>query len=71
MRSGLNETKYLRMHSSDPKRGGVNCDYLSRRGGSEKLKKAGGSMVQGQVLLKGRGLTLFLFFFFKVYHFYI
>ena len=37
---------------------------------SEKLKKVGGSMVQGQVFLKGGGgLTLFLFKFFKVYHF--
>ena len=32
----------------------------------------GGSMVQGQVFFKGRGgLALFLFNFFKVYHFYI
>ena len=39
---------------------------------SEKLKKGGGSMVQGQVFLKERGgLSLFLFNFFKVYHFYI
>ena len=28
-------------------------------------------MVQGQVFLKGEGLTLFLFNLFKVYHFYI
>ena len=27
-------------------------DYLPRRGESEKLEKGGGSMVQGQVLLK-------------------
>ena len=39
---------------------------------SEKLKKGGGSMVQGQVLLKEKeGGALFLFNFFKVYHFYI
>ena len=51
--------------------GKVNFDYLPRRReGSEKLKKGGGSMVQGQVFLKGKGLTLFLFSFFKVYHFY-
>ena len=37
--------------------------------GSEKLRKGGGSMVQGLILLKGAGLTLFLFNFFKVYHF--
>ena len=35
------------------KEGGVNFDYLPwRRGESEKLKKKGGNMVQGQVLLK-------------------
>ena len=28
-------------------------------------------MVQGYIFLKGGGLTLFLFNFFKVYHFYI
>ena len=51
--------------------GGVNFDYLPGEGGkSEKLKKGFGSMVQGQVLKK-RGLTLFLFNFFKVNHFYI
>ena len=38
-------------------RGEVNFDYLPLRGESEKLKKMGGSMVQGQVFLKG-GLTL-------------
>ena len=27
--------------------------------------------MQGQVFLKGGGLTLFLFDFFKIYHFYI
>ena len=36
--------------------------------GSEIFKKGGGSMVQGQVFLKGQ-LTLFLFHFSKVYHF--
>ena len=30
----------------------VNFDYLPKRGESEKLEKGGGSMVQGQVLLK-------------------
>ena len=30
----------------------VNFDYLLKRGESEKLEKGGGSMVQGQVLLK-------------------
>ena len=51
---------------------GVNFDYLPGEGGkSEKLKKGFGSMVQGQVFLKKRGLTLFLFNFFKVNHFYI
>ena len=37
--------------------------------GYEKLKKGGGSMMQGQVVLKGR-LALLLFDF-KVYHFYM
>ena len=58
-------------------------DYLPRRGESEKLEKGGGSMVQGQVLLKvceyvcvfegggGEALTLFVCNFFKVYHLYI
>ena len=36
-----------------------------------KKKKMGRSMVQGQVLLKREGRTLFLFNFFKVYLFYI
>ena len=35
-----------------------------------KIKKRGESIVQRQVFLKG-GLALFLFHFFKVYHFYI
>ena len=43
--------------------GGGDIDYLPWRGESEKLKKVG-SMVQGQVFLKG-GLTLFLFNVFK------
>ena len=54
--------------------GGVNFDYLPKRGESEKLKKGGESMVQGKVLLKKKGggkLTLFVFNSFKVYHFYI
>ena len=55
------------------KGGEVNFDDLPWRGESEKLKKAGGSMVQGQVFLKwagvgGRGgLALLLFNFFMVY----
>ena len=37
-----------------------------------EILKRGGRMVQGQVFLKGGGgLTLVLFNFFKVYHFYI
>ena len=51
--------------------GGVNFDYLPQSGGSEKLKKGGGSIVQGKVFLKKRGLALFLFNAFKVYHFHI
>ena len=35
------------------------------------IKKGGGSMVQGHMFLKEGGLALFLFNFFKVYHFYI
>ena len=64
-------------HSSDPplffETGKeVNFDYLPQRGeGNLKNKKKGEYMVQGQVFLKGGGLTLFLFNFFKVYHFYI
>ena len=41
---------------------------LGGGGGSEKLTKAGESMVKGQVFLKGGELALFLFNFFKVYH---
>ena len=47
------------IHSSEPppffKGGGVNFNYLPRRGDSEKLKKGCGSMVQGEVFLKGGG----------------
>ena len=53
---------------------GVYFDDLPWRGKSEKLKKRGGSMVQGRVFLKGGGgggVTLFLFNFFKGFHFYI
>ena len=37
---------------------------------NEKLKREGGSIVQGQVFLKG-GLSLFVFNVFKIYHFYM
>ena len=37
------------------KSGGVNFDYLPRRGVFWKIKKGGGSMVPGQVFLKGGG----------------
>ena len=50
--------------------GEVNFNYLPRRRESGNLEKGGGSMVQGQAFLKG-GLALFLFNFFKIYHFYI
>ena len=49
------------IHSSEPpppfflKGGGVNFNYLPRRGDSEKLKKGCGSMVQGEVFLKEGG----------------
>ena len=36
--------------------GEVSFDYRPRRRESEKLKKEGGSMVQGQVFLKGGGV---------------
>ena len=52
------------------KGGEVNFDYLPQRENLKNLKKGSGSMVQGQAFLKG-GLTLFLFNFLKVYHFYI
>ena len=58
-------------------KGEVNSDYLPRVRGTQKIKKGSGSMVLGQVFLKkrgvggGGGLSLFLFSFFKVYHFYI
>ena len=46
------------IHSLEPplflKGGGVNFDYLPQRGEIWKIKKGGGSMVQGQVFLKGR-----------------
>ena len=49
------------IHSTEPpppvffKGGGVNFNYLPRRGDSEKLKKGCGSMVQGEVFLKWGG----------------
>ena len=48
-------------------KGGVNFDYLPffGRGESEKLKKAGGSMNQGQVFLKGEGGWHFSYFTFS------
>ena len=57
-------------HSLEPpflKGGGVNFDYLPQREGeSEKLKKGGGSMVQGQVVLKGgRGWCNFFYIIFS------
>ena len=52
------------VHSSDPtpplsflKAENVNIDYLPRTGGSEKLEKEDGSIVQGQVFLKGEADT--------------
>ena len=42
---------------------------IPRGEGLWKIKKGGGSMVQGQVFLKGGGLAFVLFNFFKVYHF--
>ena len=65
-------------HSSDHppfflKGRGVNSNYLPRRGGeSEKLKKGGGSLVQGQVFLKGGGGGGWNFsYLIKVYNFHI
>ena len=52
------------MHSSDPKRGGVNCDYLSRRGGSEKLKKSGWKYGAGAGPVKREGADTFPIYFF-------
>ena len=53
--------------SSDPpplfKEGGVNFSYLPQHGGLWKIKKAGGSMVQGQVFLKGEGRLFPIWFF--------
>ena len=56
----------LKRNSYIVKGRGVNFQYLLWRGGSEKLKKGGEIMVQGQVLLKVERVE-----FFKVYHFYI
>ena len=42
--------KYLLNHIQ---KGEVDFNYLPQRGESEKLKRGGGSMVQGQVFLKG------------------
>ena len=66
-------THRVPLHSSDPpffKGGEVNFNCPPGGGGSENQRKGGGSMVQVQVFLK-RGLELFLFNFFKVYHLYI
>ena len=65
----------MALHSSEPppppsppnplflKKGEVNFDYLPQRRGSEKVKKGGGSMVQGQVFLKvGAGAFPIYFF---------
>ena len=51
-------------------KGEANFNYLPWRGDFEKFKEGGGSMVQGQVFLKG-GLAFLLCNFFKVYHFHI
>ena len=71
----------LNQHSLNPSlflKGGVNFDYLPLRrgGGSEKFKKgvewkygAGAGLLKRRE--QGAGLALFLFNFFKVYHFYI
>ena len=51
--------------------GELNFSYFHRREGeSGKLKKEGGSMVLGQVFLKGEGLAFWLSNFFKV-NFYV
>ena len=50
-------------------RGGVNFDYFPWRG-NLKNQKRGWKYGAGSGLLK-RGLALFLFNFFKVYHFHI
>ena len=44
--------KYLLNHIQ---KGEVDFNYLPQRGESEKLKRGGGSMVQGQIFLKGGG----------------
>ena len=47
-------------------------NYLTLRGGIGKIKKSGWKYGAGAVVPKmGGGLALFLFNFFKVYHFYI
>ena len=57
------DTLVFTCHSSDPppflKGREVNFKYLPQRGGFQKLKKGGGSMVQGQVFLKGGGAGTF------------
>ena len=54
----------VRTPSPDPptffrRGGGVNFNYLPQREKSEKLKKKGASMVQGQVFLKSEGTDIF------------
>ena len=67
-------------HSSDPPpsplqplllKGEVTFDYLSWKGESEKFLKRAWKYDAGAGLLKRGALTLFLIYFFKVYHFYI
>ena len=63
-----------RRHNSDPTflKGGANFNDLPRRGESEKSKERGRKYgARAGLLKKGEGLTLFLFKFFKAYHFYI
>ena len=62
----------LKVHSSDPPPPLILITSLEE-GGYNKIKK-GGSMVQGQLFLKGvpwEGGALFLFNFYKDYHFHI
>ena len=63
------------LHSSDLRpflKGGSKFWLPPPEEGIWKIKNGGGgSMVQGQVFIKGGRLALFLFNFFKVYHFYI
>ena len=54
--------RYIIVRTPRPPKGGR---------GPWEIKKEDGSMVQGQVFLKGGELALLLFNFFKVYHFYI